>query len=253
MPSSSAPRPSDPAVPAGAAPRDRRLPPWGTILRNVALVAVMLGMVWLMLNVRLPPMETLRDDFEALGPWAYIGFILTYAVVAVTPIPVTVMALAGGMLFGLGIGTALSMIGVLIGCMLAYWLALAVGRETVMKLLGSHAETIEDKLAGGGFLAVCTLRLMPGIPYWPVNYGSGALGVHQREYLVATAISCLPGQLSLVAVGAYLGDPGWPTGIAVICCWALVIALTIYSLKRWRGLRRGEGGADGTQDEALAG
>src|SRR5690625_6595537 len=93
------------------------------------------------------------------------------------------MAVTGGLVFGIPVGTALSMIGVVAGCWGAYWLARGLGRETVMRLLGSHAGMVEDRLEGGGFYAVCTLRLLPGVPYWPVNYGSGAVAGPSRDFL----------------------------------------------------------------------
>src|SRR5699024_7177446 len=76
-----------------------------------------------------------------------------------------------------------------------------------------------------------------GFPYWPVNYGSGALGVDNRTFLIATLASSLPGQLSLVAVGAFIGDPTILNGIVVAASWALVIVLTIFSVRRWKASR----------------
>lgn len=212
--------------------------PWASILRNVALVLVVLAGVWLAFNVRLPSLDTLQEDISDLGAWGIGAFILLYAIVAATPIPVTIVAVAGGMAFGLPLGTVLSMIGVLIGCYAGYWIARALGRTTVMRLLGGHAEVVEDRLANGGFYAVCTLRLMPGFPYWPVNYGSGALGVRTREFMSATTVSALPGQLSLVAVGAFISNPGVVNGVAVAVFWILVIVLTIFAFRRWRSTQK---------------
>src|SRR5699024_4242071 len=101
--------------PSSRAERDST--PWGSIARNVALVAATLAMVWLALNVRLPTLDELRADFADLGVWGPLAFVAVYAVVALTPIPVTIMAVAGGMLFGLGAGTLLSMLGVVSGCL----------------------------------------------------------------------------------------------------------------------------------------
>src|SRR5699024_6484120 len=83
----------------------------------------------------------------------------------------------------------------------------------------------------------CTLRLMPGIPYWPVNYGSGALGVSSREFLIATVVSALPGQVSLIAIGAFIADPSALSGAAVVISWVVVIALTLVADRRWRATR----------------
>src|SRR5699024_7129946 len=138
-------------------------------------------------------------------------------------------------------------VGVVLGCWGGYWIARALGRETVMKLLGNHAEAVESRLTDGGFYAVCTLRLMPGFPYWPVNYGSGALGLDKRTFVIATLGSSLPGQLSLVAVAACLGDPTVLTGIVVAVSWALGIVLTIFSVRRRKASRHDtvDHGSDG--------
>lgn len=222
--------------PAAADPQGDSTP-WGSILRNIALVLVMLAMLWLAFNVRLPELSTLQSQIAALGVWGLFAFIALYAVVALTPIPVTIMAVTGGLVFGLPVGTLLSLIGVVIGCYGAYWLARALGRETVLRMLGGHARMVEERLEGGGFFAVCTLRLMPGVPYWPVNYGSGALGIRSHDFLVATALSSLPGQLSLVAIGAFIAEPSLLNGIVVAVSWAAVIALTVMSFRRWRRTR----------------
>src|SRR5699024_12429506 len=63
------------------------------------------------------------------------------------------------------------------------------------------------------FRSVCTLRLLFGVFYWPVNYGSGALAVPSRDFLIATIVSSLPGQLSLVAIGAFIADSNLLHGI----------------------------------------
>ncbi|MCI4010710.1 TVP38/TMEM64 family protein [Brevibacterium sp. ZH18] len=212
--------------------------PVSSILRNVALALVILVCLWLVFNVRLPSLDSLQDEIAQAGFWGFSIFIGLYAVVAATPIPVTIMAVAGGLVFGLPFGTLLSMIGVVAGCYGGYWISRGLGRDTVMKLLGSHAEAIESRLTNGGFYAVCMLRLMPGFPYWPVNYGSGALGIKSRTFLFATVVSALPGQLSLVAVGAFIGNPGIVNGIAVGISWALVIVLTIITFRRWKLTRK---------------
>ena len=233
MPETEKPPPSTPPETC----RDRSGVPWGSVLRNVLLVLVLLTMVWLALNVRLPSLEALQARIAELGLWGPFAFIALYAVVAVTPIPVTIMAVAAGMIFGLPVGTVLSMAGVVLGCFGGYGLARALGRDTVMRMLGSHAEVIEERLHDGGFYAVCTLRLMPGIPYWPVNYGSGALGVSSREFLIATVVSALPGQVSLIAIGAFIADPSVLSGAAVVISWVVVIALTLVAYRRWRATR----------------
>ncbi|PWH05323.1 hypothetical protein DEO23_14445 [Brachybacterium endophyticum] len=195
-------------------------------------------MVWLALTVRLPSLDVLQARIEAYGWAASLVFLGLYAAVALTPIPVTIMAVAAGMLFGVPEGAALSIIGVMIGCWGGYWLARALGSDVVGRVLGRHAETVGSRLENGGFAAVFLLRVMPGLPYWPVNYGAGAFGITQREFLIASFVACIPGQLSLVAIGAFLTDPGVLTGIVLAASWAVVIVLTVWGYRAFRGTSR---------------
>lgn len=209
---------------------------WGNFARSALLVVVLLVMVWLAFNVRLPSADELQRRLESLGWAAWLAFIGLYAVVALTPIPVTVMATAAGVLFGVLEGSVLSVAGVLIGCWGAYWLARALGRETVGKLLGKHTETIEGRLENAGFQAVFMLRILPGLPYWPVNYGSGAFGIGQRDYMAASALAVIPGQVSLVAVGAFVAEPSVLGGIGVAIAWLVVLVISVWSYRRWKAV-----------------
>lgn len=216
-----------------------RSPDWAGVIRNVLLVFALLTMLWLAFHVRLPSLDELRRALDEWGGAAWIVFTLAYAVIAITPIPVTIMAVTGGVLFGVWEGAVLSVIGALIGSWIAYWLARALGKQTVTKLLGRHARTVEERLAHSGVEQVYLLRLMPGLPYWPVNYGSGAFGISQRDFLVGSGLSTIPGQVSLVAVGAFVAGPSVLAGTVVVAAWAVVITMTILAYRRLKRASRG--------------
>lgn len=200
----------------------------------MGLAVVAIGMVWLAFNVDLPDRDALRARIEGFGWWSWLVFVVAYALVALTPIPVTLMALTGGALFGVFTGSLLSVVGAMAGSVTAYWLARLLGKETVLGLLGSHRATLETYLESAGFLAVFTLRVLPGMPYWPINYGSGALTVSFREFTSASALASVPGQISLVAIGAFAADPSIPGAIVVVIGWAAVIVLTIVAGRAWK-------------------
>lgn len=207
---------------------------WGAVLRNVALVCVLLVMVWLVIHVQLPSTDELRELLARWGGLAWVGFILLYAIVAITPIPVTIMAVTGGVFFGVVEGSILSVIGAFLGSWVGYWLARALGRATVTRFLGRHAATVEARLENAGAEAVYLLRLMPGLPYWPVNYGGGAFGISQRDFLVGIGLSTIPGQVSLVAIGAFVAQPALGTGIVVVLAWVVVLTMTFFAYRKLR-------------------
>lgn len=213
-------------------------PHWGTLLRGAGLLVLVVGMIWVAFNIHLPSPATLRAEIEALGWGARSGFVGLYAVVAMTPIPVSVMAITGGVLFGVVEGSILSVIGVMLGCWGAYGAARALGRETVSRLIGSYGPRVEKHLSEAGFQAIFMLRLLPGLPYWPLNYGAGAFGAGQRDFVVASLLACIPGQASLVAIGAFVSGPDLLHGIIVALAWVVVIVMTIWAYRAWRGISR---------------
>ncbi|WP_022870563.1 TVP38/TMEM64 family protein [Yaniella halotolerans] len=210
---------------------------WALIVRNTVLVVVLFIFLWLLFNVELPSADRLRDMIDSWGWAAWLVFIGIYALVAMTPIPVTVMAVTAGLLFGVIDGTVLSVIGVLLGCWGGYWLARGLGRQVTVKMLGTRARTVERHLDQAGLEAIVVLRLLPGFPYWPVNYGSGAFGVGQRDFLIGSALAVIPGQLSLVAVGALISNPNIFTGTTVAVSWAIVLVMTVLAYWRWKAAR----------------
>lgn len=202
------------------------------------LAVVVLVMLWLALNVRVPSTESLRETVDGLGWAGWLGFIGLYALVALTPIPITIMAVAAGVLFGTILGSALSIPGVLLGSWGAYWLARGLGKTTVQRLLGHHAATVQLHLKSNGIQSVYLLRLMPGVPYWPVNYGSGVSGITQRDFLVASGLATIPGQVSLVAVGAFIAHPSVEKGTVVLLAWVVVLVMTWRAYGTWKATSR---------------
>lgn len=217
---------------------------WRVMLRSAALVAVLLVMLWLGFNVRLPSADALQEWVGGFGWAGGLAFASLYALVGLTPIPISIMSLSAGLLFGIPLGSAMSVIGAIAGCLGAYWIARALGKPAVLRLLGSHAPRVEKGLQGAGFIAVAALRLVPGVPYWPVNYGSGVFGVSQRDYLFATAMAIIPGQVSLVAVGSFIAAPHPVSAVVAAIGWTFSIGMAIWAYRAWRRLRRVSSGAE---------
>src|SRR5699024_9957070 len=173
-----------------------------SIVSLLTLVVFIGTLIWLSFNVNVPEPEVLREMIQGYGWAGWLIFIGITALIAITPIPVTIPALVAGSLYGVIAGSLFSFTGILIGSWIGYWLARFTGQDLIFKLLGRHGTTVKKYLSDAGLTAMCTARLMPGLPYWPVNYGAGALGISQSTFLSATFIASLPAQVALVALGA---------------------------------------------------
>lgn len=205
-----------------------------SIISLLSLVLVIGTLIWLSFNVNIPEPEVLREIIQGFGWAGWLIFIGITALIAITPIPVTIPALVAGSLYGVIAGSLFSFTGVIIGSWIGYWLARLTGQELTFKLLDRHGPTVKKYLGNAGFLAMCTARLMPGLPYWPVNYGAGALGVSQYAFLSATFIASIPGQISLVSLGAFAVNQSLFNGIILVAAWITVVAATWTSYRYWR-------------------
>lgn len=205
-----------------------------SLLTTIGVIGLL---IWLSFNVDIPEPDVLRDMIQGYGWAGWLVFIGITALIAITPIPVTIPALVAGSLYGVILGSLFSFTGVMIGSWLGYWLARLTGQDLTFKLLGRHGTTVKKYLSNAGFLAMCTARLMPGLPYWPVNYGAGALGVNQYAFVAATFVASIPGQISLVSLGAFLANQSLFNGVVLVSAWILVLVMTWISYRYWRNAR----------------
>ncbi len=135
-------------------------------------------------------------------PFAAAIFVLAYVVTATIGLPALPLTLAGGAIFGVAAGIALTWIGATLGATGAYLLARTLGGDALRRLLGSRAGTLDRILGDGAFLTMLRLRLIPVVPFNALNFGAGLAGVRLSHYVAATAIGILPG----TSVYTYFAD-----------------------------------------------
>ena len=203
----------------------------GSMIIVILLAALF---IWVSFNLNLPEPQEMREIILGYGWPGFLIFLGITVAISITPIPVTIPALVAGSLYGVIGGSLLSFSGVMIGSWIAYWIARFAGQNLTLQLLGRHSAVVERYLSNAGFWTVCTVRLMPGLPYWPINYGAGALGVGQYTFLSATMLASIPGQVSLVAIGAFAVNPNLFHGVVLGSAWAAVLIFTWISYRHWR-------------------
>jgi len=192
----------------------------------VLLVAGVAG-IWLWLRARgvdLAGMST--SDVEAMvrgwEPWAWLGSIALMVLHSFVPLPAEIIALANGMLFGPWWGVAVTWIGAMLGAVLAYGLARALGRPAVRGLVPArHWARLEAIPVRAGPLLV--IRLMPVISFNLVNYAAGLLGVPLWRFLWTTALGILPIVVTMVVLGRELmAAPWWVWSAFALACVLLL-------------------------------
>ena len=138
--------------------------------------------------------------------WAPFAFLLAHLLASLFFVPRTIMAIAGGLLFGLWWGTALTMLGSMLGAAAGF----AVGRYLHAGLRSveawPRARGLLQHIERGGWRSVMFFRLVPIMPHTPVNYAFGATRIGWGPYLAGSLLGLLPTTLVAVSVGATGGE-----------------------------------------------
>jgi uncharacterized membrane protein YdjX (TVP38/TMEM64 family) len=134
-------------------------------------------------------------------PWAGPLYVIAYTVIATLGLPITVLSVVGGALFGAMRGVVLAWIGAMSGTLAAYFLARSIGHDYVRRFLGRH-HLLGQLQKRSDVWALVRLRVLPVAPFAVLDYVAGLVGLPLRILLLATAIGVLP---SVVAYG-YAGS-----------------------------------------------
>lgn len=181
--------------------------------------------------------QALQAHLVELGPWAPAGYILLFALLPAAFFPVAVLALAGGLLFGLLWGSLYTFIGAMLNCTLMFLLSRSFGRVQIHRYVSQKLPPVWQarlRRAGGpsGFLLLVLLRLIPAFPYNLINYAFGLTDMRLSQYLLASAIGIIPGTLVFINIGDKALDPSAPTFWVAIGLLAALLAVTALLGKR---------------------
>lgn len=167
----------------------------------------------------IPGPAELRRWAQATGPATPLVLLVAYSVLTVAPIPRTVFNLAAGLLVGSVAGIVIGLVGTTIAAGLSFGLARLLGRDLVLRHLHrAPVRVVNDRLSGGGVLAITSLRLIPVVPFAPLSYLCGVSSVKLVPYLVGTALGSVPGTVAVVVLAdALTGD----TPPALLACYAV--------------------------------
>ena len=202
----------------------------------VLVVALVVAALW----VPLPSPLTLRDAAARLGPWAPLGFLLLHAVVTSTPVPRTAFTLTGGLLFGPVLGVVLCLVASTVSAAVGFAVARRLGADaaarTRERIGPGRIRALEERLSARGLLTVVSTRLVPAIPFAPLNYAFGLTTVPARPYVLGTLVGLLPGTVAIVLLGdAVTGRPSPTMLVVFLVSGALGVVGLLVSARRRGG------------------
>ncbi len=195
----------------------------------LVLLIALAALTW-KLSTWLTPQQ-LQQTLQQTGGWAPVLYIGLFILLPTFFFPVAVLALAGGLLFGLWWGSVYTFIGAVLNCAMMFLLARYVGRSQVQRLveqkLSPQWQRRLQKADGKeGFLLLIILRLIPAVPYNLINYTFGLTGISFSSYLLASAIGIIPGTFAFINIGDKTLEAGSPSFWIAIGLLVLLLAVT---------------------------
>jgi len=176
----------------------------------------------------------LRQYLQSFGGWApllSIGLMVAEAIAI--PVPVTVVMVANGLVFGVWRGALVSVAGGFAGSLAAYAIGRWVGRRLLEHVVpASGLRWADGLMTRYGNWAIVLERWIPGVPGDPISYVAGLTRVPVLPFLALTMIGLVPANLAVAFLGSQIASDVptryWLSG--------LMLAATIWI--GWRIARR---------------
>ena len=195
-----------------------------------------------------PYLPQFAERVEGMGIWAPVVFVGAYVAVAVLMLPAFLLIIVGGAVFGVVKGTALSMLGAMLGGTAAFLIARHVAREQVARRVArSPALASIDRVIGeDGMKLVFLLRLSTAVPFVLSNYALGVTRVRLRDFVLGT-FGLIPTLLTYSAYGSASssltpdGRPAVsPVVLVVGICATILLGIWLTRLAQ-KAMREAEG------------
>lgn len=202
------------------------------IITSLVAAAIIVGLlIYSSIEIKESAVISKESIFALLhrfGAIAWLLYIALLIVAVMSPIPDSIVILAGGFFFGPVIGTMLTVVGQGLGAGIDFLLARKLGRKFVLRKFPKSASLIDTYSKSLGWQTVFTLRLFPTLSFDVLSYVAGISSLSLRTYMLATVIGLVP----LAIITTVLGHSvhirsGSVALIAVLVGGACI--LTIYS------------------------
>ena len=193
------------------------------ILSGIAIIILLFVILKILnLDIDSKDIQTYVNSFGKLAP---IIYIIIFALVPLTLFPDSIIAIAGGLIFGLVKGYIYTAIGAILGATLSFYISRKLGRNFVKKLTKEKLDNVEEMINSNGFFIIFMLRLIPLFPFDIISYGAGLTSVKYKDFILATFLGTIPGILVFTNIGAQSVNMG--SGSFYISIGALVLLFII--------------------------
>ena len=167
-----------------------------TFLKALA-VFVIVGGILLYTSIEIRDEAFLSKDIISgwlhwFGPWAWVLYITLLVAAVLSPLPDSLVILAGGFFFGPIIGSLLTVVGQGLGATISFLLARRLGRNFVKAKFPKSLSFIDRYTDELGWQTVFIMRLFPTVSFDTLSFIAGVSKLSLRSYVLATVSGLIP-------------------------------------------------------------
>lgn len=169
-----------------------------------------------------------------LGVWGPVAFITVYVIGVICMMPVFLLTIASGAIFGVMRASIFVMTGSLIGAFFAFLIARYLIRDLVAKRISTNPKlsAVDRAVGEDGRRLVFFLRLSPVVPFVLSNYALGATQVKLVDFLIGT-LGLAPIAISYAAFGKAAGATDATTGKSALSWPVLAVGVIATVFLAW--------------------
>jgi uncharacterized membrane protein YdjX (TVP38/TMEM64 family) len=148
-------------------------------------------------------LSLLADHFALM----ILAYMLVYVILTSISFPgATALTLAGGMMFGVGLGTAVVLTSATLGALGAFCATRFLFADWLRTRHRDAFSRLDEGLRREGAYYLFALRLNPVIPFFLINSLSGLTNLRAWTFTWISFIGMLPGTLLYVNAGTQIGE-----------------------------------------------
>ena len=212
--------------------------------RLMAFLAVIVGLLlmaaawrWTALGDWLAPqrLSALMDTISSpvLRALVAVGGV---AVASLLMVPLTLLAVVGGVVFEGWLAFCYLMVGAVAGASLGFVLGRRMSGDRLRRLGGTRLRQLSKRLASRGTMAVAVLRLVPIAPFGIFNLVAGASHLSFRQFVLGSAIGLAPGLGTITLFSSTLwqavAHPSLDNVVLAVVAGLILIGFA-WAAKRW--------------------
>lgn len=156
---------------------------------------------------------TIRDQ----GAKGYLIFLAVGWGLTSVGLPRQLVAFLAGYAFGFVLGTGLSLLATVMGCITAFSFARLIGRDFVARRISGRIKRVDNFLSDNPFLMTLLIRFLPLGSNFLTNLAAGVSGVRAAAFFGGSAVGYIPQMIVFALVGSGISlEPGLRIGLSAV-------------------------------------